>query len=197
MPALLILVYFLIGAVISSGSSSLSTSNSIESPAPVTNLSTPVSLQCETRPMGHRRNVRAIDCLNLFTFILATEPDHTQPITYSLRPGQRSGAIVWSRSSGGCEFFVTLGQARHKAPLPETTTLDRILGVGLGIVSDCFLNGQADDTHWAGAGKFDYQSKVKIGILGSLPQGDARQSGNGTLLLDPGAVDWMDDLLES
>ena len=145
----------------------------------------PYQLSCAEGPVNHRRNVRAIDCLNLFTYILATTTDHTAPITYGLDPDQKSSAIVFKRESGTCGFFVGIGSSKMQAvPPPETTTLDVVLGVALYLVAHCLLDGKPDSTHWAGVGKWSPSSNVKISVAGLRPSGYNGGDMNETLFLN-------------
>lgn len=80
---------------------------------------------------------------------------------------------------------------------PETTTLDAVLGVALGIVAECFLDSKPDYTHWAGVGRPSHESRLVIGIFGVSPRGEDEGSKNRTVMLDTEFRDWVDKVLES
>ena len=190
----LILAFLLLKLLIEASSTSTSDlSNPLD---PTTNLSTPILLNCATGGVDQRPNVKAIDCLNLFTYILATEPDHTQLKTFGLQPGQRPGSVVFERRTGSCELFLVFSSGTRR-PVAERTTLDTVLRVALEIVAGCFLDSRPDSTHWAGCAKYNQMSKLKICIAGPLPGGQNEGITNSTLSLDPGEDEWVDDLLES
>ena len=198
MAAWLVLTLILLRSLIRA--SSPSTNNPSISSHPATNLSTPVLLNCANRAVDQRPNVKAIDCLNLFTYILATEPHRTQQMIFGLLPGQRPGTKVFDRRTGTCEFFLVLGGGSGSSagkPPAETSTLDTVMGVALEIVSNCLLDNRPESTHWAGCAKFSYTSNLKICIAGPLPEGQDAGGVNATLSLDPRDDEWVDNLLES
>jgi len=174
-------------------SSPLSPSTNVSNPS----LSVPLGVNCATRSVDERANVHAIDCLNLFTFILATT-HHTAPMTFTLTPAQLPGAKVFSRTAGTCEFFVVLGNGRRPVrPPAETFSLDVVLGIGLGIVAYCLLDGQPEYTHWAGVAKVSAVSKLRIGVAGLLSVEGNSGSGNGSIELGAGMEGWLDEVSES
>lgn len=99
-------------------------------------------IKCASRSLNYRHNVRAIDCLNLFTFILATE-DHTKEQTFTVPPGSTSSTTAYSRKTGACE--IRAGFA------PGTTavvsSVDEIMRAALRVVGLCLLDNRPDSTH--------------------------------------------------
>ena len=174
---------------------------SSQSPSSNASVSTPTAtgINCAERSVDKRSNVRAIDCLNLFTFILATT-DHTEIMAFELSPDQSPGSKLFSRTTGTCEFFVVFGSYSRKArPVREFHTLDEILAVGLGVIGLCLLDSRPDSTHWAGVGKINPMSKLRIGVAGLLPteSGLNGPEVNDTISLGAGTEQWLDDVLES
>ena len=167
----------------------LTTNNQSQVASPTTKYS------CAFSGVAGRANVRAIDCLNLFTFILATE-HHASPVTFSLPPGQSGYETVYTRHAGTCELAVIMGRFGQRVN-PETVTFDQLLQVGLSIVSNCLLNGEPDDTHWGGVGKINPASNLRIAIAGLKPAVTNGGSANTNSSLDVGMVDWTDIVSES
>ncbi len=98
--------------------------------------------KCAVRSLDYRHNVRAIDCLNLFTFILATE-DHTKKQTFILPPDAAPGATVYSRRAGTCELGVIFSAGNTAVE----SSVDEILRAALRVVGRCLLDNRPDWSH--------------------------------------------------
>lgn len=98
--------------------------------------------KCASRSLHYRHNVRAIDCLNLFTFILATE-DHAKQQTFTVPPGATSQTTAYSRRAGSCE----IGVAFVAGTTVVVSSFDEIMRAALRIVGLCLLDNRPDSTH--------------------------------------------------
>lgn len=86
--------------------------------------------------------VRAIDCLDLFTFILATTPDTTLRQTYLPAEPERPPPLGFHRTVGTCDFTVV-----NNGLTAATASMDEIIRSALGILASCFFDNKSDLTH--------------------------------------------------
>lgn len=150
-----------------------------------TNASTPLHVSSETYcapPQDPHtfiaRHPVALDCLNLATFILATTPNHADPI--QLSNGATAGQVKtpWFRTSGTCVITVV-------STGPDTTSFDEILRIVLELVGNCFLDNRPLEEHWGGNARFGVNDRLSMLLSGTLKVGEAEGGlGNVTLALD-------------
>ena len=186
----------------------LGTTAALSPSKPVSNFTTPIinsSLsatpqpRCAIEPRAHGGNVRALDCLNVYTYILATTANRIQPMRYAGSPLARR-STVYSRQSGTCEFVVSLwdrdsAKPPYLPPPPEIATLDEMLGRGLYVVSQCLMDSRPESTHFGGIVRLKTGSNLWI-AMGSVALRDGG-GGNGTMSLDEGMSDqWLDAISE-
>lgn len=95
----------------------------------------------------NRRYVTAIDCLNLFTYILATE-DHITQQTFFRRPVEPGAPRPpsYQRQAGSCELTVSL-TGDPTISNSATSSIDYIMRMALIILGQCFLDNRPDSTH--------------------------------------------------
>lgn len=109
-------------------------------------LSNSSPISCHDGTIG-REHSHAIDCLNLFTFILATE-DHIEPRTFFRPPVSRSEKRPpsYQRHAGTCELTIAL-PGDPTTSKSVISTIDQILRLTLRIVGECLLDGRPDTAH--------------------------------------------------
>lgn len=98
--------------------------------------------RCTSRSVDYRQNVRAIDCLNVFTFILATE-HHAREQTFTVPPDVSSSTVAYSRRSGTCKLDVSF----IAGVTMVVSSFDEILQAALQVVGLCLLDNRPDSMH--------------------------------------------------
>jgi hypothetical protein len=98
--------------------------------------------RCTSRSVYYQQNVRAIDCLNVFTFILATE-HHAREQTFTVPPDVSSSTVAYSRRSGTCKLDVSI----IAGVTMVVSSFDEILQAALRVVGLCLLDNRPDSMH--------------------------------------------------
>lgn len=150
--------------------------------SPFSSLTARLPPVCATESLQDRQNVRAIDCVALASFILATT-NHAQVTQFWAKPDVLN---IWFRTSGTCEILIHFPYpAGSSGPVPEWSSFDEIVGAALEIVATCLLdNKPTDRTHWGGGSKVGAEGKLTVGVTGLRVGEGGVGSGNGTLSLN-------------
>lgn len=126
-----------------------------------------------------RRMPSALDCLNVFTYVLATTPNHDRPIEWSKKAVSGQIELPYRRSSGSCQLHVRLTTAVPARTI-EIATFDQVIGASMRIVEVCLLNSRPDLEHWGGAALAGLGSYLDVVIGGSPDAGNDVGSINKT-----------------
>ena len=146
----------------------------------------PYTVRCvETPTEPHtvrRRNPLAVDCLNVATFVLVTNPFHADPVQVLVDATAGQVKTPWSRISGTCEIELVLTPRGTKGP--DTTSFDEIVRIVLELVGKCLLNNGPLAAQWGGTARFGINRNIRLLLSGTRRSGEAGGAlGNETLAL--------------
>ena len=144
----------------------LSPNGKPSSPLPLSSLDIAYRCASSEEPVFGRRIPTALDCLNVFTFILATTPNHDQPTQWSQAPASGRTKLPYRRSSGTCQFLVRL-TSTVPSSIIETASFDQVIAAALRIVEVCILNGRADVQTSGGVGLGGRNGHLDIVVWGA------------------------------
>ncbi len=146
----------------------------------------PYTTRCVETPATpytvRRRNPLAVDCLNIATFVLVTNPFHADPVQVSVDATVGQVKTPWSRISGTCEIELVLTPRGTKGP--DTTSFDEIVRIVLELVGKCLLNNEPLAEQWGGSARFGVNGNIRMLLSGTRRVGEAGGAlGNETLAL--------------
>ena len=143
--------------------------------------------------IAHFHNPSALDCLNVAAFILATTPNHADPIRISDDATVGQIQMPWFRESGTCQIKLEIAGTKRL----YTSSFDEILRIMLGVVGTCLLNNRPLAEQWGGSATFGFNSNLALLLSGTQKVGEAGGAlGNETLASgDFGAL--VEDLAQS
>ncbi len=129
-----------------------------------------------------RRNPLAVDCLNVVTFVLVTNPFHADPVQVLVDATVGQIKTPWSRISGTCEIELVLTPRGTKGP--DTTSFDEIVRIVLELVGKCLLNNKPLAEQWGGTARFGVNGNIRMLLSGTRRvRKTGRVPGNETLAL--------------